>query len=361
MSRDCAGRPVHPAPTAVSAPAAAVAPPAKSRGRGTCRNNAPMARFFHTPKVECVHHRVCTTRNQARREWFGQIAGRCHVPPQSTRYVVGRKRFCCRCCGPLAYRRPALGRLARLRTASVSGSARAKARGLSGNGWRASVSPRSAASRCSAGAPPRASAGVRAGVADRHAGAVMGAGTAMGRVVDERAQRRMTGPPFTRAGSSSPFSRKSAAPDARLPNAAILSIARPLVSCTRRSGSCSSRPWPFTKSTGAATGSSPRRAFASRADMARMAGRTCPPDRGKISSGSGQESEGDGEAGCGGGAVLGGSPGWSHRHRRPAPDREIGRRDITYRRSGWPHPSRPGRIARERTFHAVHPNRPRRA
>jgi hypothetical protein len=43
--------------------------------RGNCLDNAPMESFFHTLKVERVHHRLYATRDQARRDLFGYIEG----------------------------------------------------------------------------------------------------------------------------------------------------------------------------------------------------------------------------------------------------------------------------------------------
>ena len=48
--------------------------PSMSR-RGDCLDNAPMESFFHTLKVERVHHRVYPTRAHARRDLFGYIEG----------------------------------------------------------------------------------------------------------------------------------------------------------------------------------------------------------------------------------------------------------------------------------------------
>ncbi len=48
--------------------------PSMSR-KGDCWDNAPMESFFHTLKVERVHHRVYATRDQARRDLFGYIEG----------------------------------------------------------------------------------------------------------------------------------------------------------------------------------------------------------------------------------------------------------------------------------------------
>ena len=44
-------------------------------GRGDCLDNAPMKGFFHTLKVERVHHRIYATRDDARRDSFGCIEG----------------------------------------------------------------------------------------------------------------------------------------------------------------------------------------------------------------------------------------------------------------------------------------------
>jgi putative transposase len=43
--------------------------------RGNCLHNAPMESFFHTLKVERVHHRLYATRNEARRDLFAYIEG----------------------------------------------------------------------------------------------------------------------------------------------------------------------------------------------------------------------------------------------------------------------------------------------
>jgi putative transposase len=43
--------------------------------RGNCLDNAPMESFFHTLKVERVHHRLYATRNEARRDLFADIEG----------------------------------------------------------------------------------------------------------------------------------------------------------------------------------------------------------------------------------------------------------------------------------------------
>jgi transposase InsO family protein len=42
-------------------------------GRGNCLDNAPMESFFHTLKIEWVHHRVYATRAEARRDLFHYI------------------------------------------------------------------------------------------------------------------------------------------------------------------------------------------------------------------------------------------------------------------------------------------------
>lgn len=48
--------------------------PSMSR-KGNCLDNAPMESFFHTLKVERVHHRVYATRADARRDLFAYIEG----------------------------------------------------------------------------------------------------------------------------------------------------------------------------------------------------------------------------------------------------------------------------------------------
>ncbi len=55
--------------------------------KGNCLDNAPMESFFHTLKVERVHHRVYPTRDAARRDLFGYIEGfynsrRLNSPPR---------------------------------------------------------------------------------------------------------------------------------------------------------------------------------------------------------------------------------------------------------------------------------------
>ena len=52
--------------------AAAKITPSMSR-KGNCLDNAPMESFFHTLKVERVHHRVYATRHEARRDLFAYI------------------------------------------------------------------------------------------------------------------------------------------------------------------------------------------------------------------------------------------------------------------------------------------------
>ena len=42
---------------------------------GDCWDNAPMESFFHTLKIERVHHRVYAIRDKARRNLFGHIEG----------------------------------------------------------------------------------------------------------------------------------------------------------------------------------------------------------------------------------------------------------------------------------------------
>ena len=42
---------------------------------GRCYDNAPMESFFHTIKVELVHHRRWATRDDARRDLFAYIEG----------------------------------------------------------------------------------------------------------------------------------------------------------------------------------------------------------------------------------------------------------------------------------------------
>jgi transposase InsO family protein len=48
--------------------------PSMSR-KGDCLDNAPMESFFHTLKTERVHHRIYTTRADARRDLFHYIEG----------------------------------------------------------------------------------------------------------------------------------------------------------------------------------------------------------------------------------------------------------------------------------------------
>jgi len=48
--------------------------PSMSR-KGNCLDNAPMESFFHTLKVERVHHRAYSTRAEARRDLFAYIEG----------------------------------------------------------------------------------------------------------------------------------------------------------------------------------------------------------------------------------------------------------------------------------------------
>ena len=50
------------------------ATPSMSR-TGCCYDNAPMESFFHTLKVELVHHRGWVTRDEARRDLFAYIEG----------------------------------------------------------------------------------------------------------------------------------------------------------------------------------------------------------------------------------------------------------------------------------------------
>ena len=54
--------------------AAAKITPSMSR-KGNCLDNAPMESFFHSLKVERVHHRIYATRAEARRDLFGWIEG----------------------------------------------------------------------------------------------------------------------------------------------------------------------------------------------------------------------------------------------------------------------------------------------
>jgi putative transposase len=48
--------------------------PSMSR-KGDCWDNAPMESFFHTLKVERVHHQTYATRLDAKRDLFGYIEG----------------------------------------------------------------------------------------------------------------------------------------------------------------------------------------------------------------------------------------------------------------------------------------------
>ena len=48
--------------------------PSMSR-KGSCLDNAPMKSFFPSLKVERVHHRICATRAEARRDLFAWIEG----------------------------------------------------------------------------------------------------------------------------------------------------------------------------------------------------------------------------------------------------------------------------------------------
>lgn len=50
------------------------ATPSMSR-TGCCYDDAPMESFFHTLKVELVHQRRWTTRDEARRDLFAYIEG----------------------------------------------------------------------------------------------------------------------------------------------------------------------------------------------------------------------------------------------------------------------------------------------
>lgn len=43
--------------------------------KGDCWDNAPRESFFHTLKIERVHHRVYATRDQARRDLVQSIEG----------------------------------------------------------------------------------------------------------------------------------------------------------------------------------------------------------------------------------------------------------------------------------------------
>ena len=52
---------------------------------GACLDNAPMERFFPSPKVERAHHRVQATRAEARRDLFAGIEGRSQPPPPPLR------------------------------------------------------------------------------------------------------------------------------------------------------------------------------------------------------------------------------------------------------------------------------------
>ena len=60
--------------------AAAGITPSMSR-KGSCLDNAPMESFFHSLKVECVHHHVYATRAEARRDLFVWIEGWYNSPP----------------------------------------------------------------------------------------------------------------------------------------------------------------------------------------------------------------------------------------------------------------------------------------
>ena len=55
--------------------AARPAPRRACASSGSCLDNAPMESFFHSLKVERVHHRVHATRAEARRDLFGWIEG----------------------------------------------------------------------------------------------------------------------------------------------------------------------------------------------------------------------------------------------------------------------------------------------
>jgi len=48
--------------------------PSMSR-KGNCWDNAPMESFFHTLKTELVHHRIYTTKEEAKRDLFQYIEG----------------------------------------------------------------------------------------------------------------------------------------------------------------------------------------------------------------------------------------------------------------------------------------------
>tara|TARA_R110000787_G_scaffold107630_1_gene215694 strand:- start:332 stop:595 length:264 start_codon:yes stop_codon:yes gene_type:complete len=46
--------------------------------KGDCWDNASMESFFHILKTERAHHRIYATRDQARRDLFGNIEGFYH-------------------------------------------------------------------------------------------------------------------------------------------------------------------------------------------------------------------------------------------------------------------------------------------
>ena len=48
---------------------------ASMSGKGNCLDNAPMESFFHTLKIERIHHRVYATRAEAHRALFAYIEG----------------------------------------------------------------------------------------------------------------------------------------------------------------------------------------------------------------------------------------------------------------------------------------------
>jgi putative transposase len=143
-------------------------------GRGRCMDNIFIERLWRSLKYEAVYLHELTDGFKAERviaEWidFYKVSSQ-----HTSRYIVDGNRLSCLRSGPAGCLAPLRVRSSTMRAADPSRSVRRKSHGPSARGWRAWISPRSAARRRVFGATPtvdaacvRLSQGSRPSSADR--------------------------------------------------------------------------------------------------------------------------------------------------------------------------------------------------
>ena len=120
---------------------------------GNVWDNAAMESFFSSLKTERTGNKTYRTRDEARMDVFDYIErfyNRASEHPSC--YVIEEKRLCWPGCDPAGYLGFCRARSALDRAAGVISEARAKIHGPSDSGWKASISPASAARRSVLGA-----------------------------------------------------------------------------------------------------------------------------------------------------------------------------------------------------------------